>query len=461
MRSEAIKAFVRTYFGHHLHAMKGDGGFPDLHAEWFELLNNDRMAIAAPRGFAKSTVCSFFYVMYLLLVEKKKVFGVSATGAFAESLLANIKRELEGNELILADFGVQKSDVWRVDELHLRDGGVIRVIGAGSQTRGFRPDVVLVDDLENDAGVASESSRRALKDWFWKALVNVLLPNRQLVMIGTILHPLSLLKEIVSNPPSGWVGAFYQALTDERSIWEEQWPTEVLKQRREEIGVGAFESEFQNNPVPQAWKKFNIDDFRFYEREPSGCFYVTTVDPAIQVNLSSDPDYTVVMTCCMDSESNIYVVRMDRRRMLPDETVSVMFAHYMAYKPAVVGVESIGFQRVLKWDFEKECEKRREYPYVKDITGRNMAKKLKIEALQPFVSKGKIYLKKEGQEAIIAEASSFPHGRHDDCLDALQMQLELLQKGVEGGASLLPANSYGVWWNEHKKRRRLQLRRKR
>ena len=108
-----------------------------------------------------------------------------------------------GNELILRDYGIQKGDKWTNEWVKLRDGGELQCIGSDGKIRGMRPGVVIVDDVENDENVRSEDYRKKLKDRFTKSWYYLLKPGGQVVVIGTLLHPLSLLSEILEGVPGG------------------------------------------------------------------------------------------------------------------------------------------------------------------------------------------------------------------------------------------------------------------
>ena len=66
---------------------------------------NKRLAFAAPRGHAKSTIVTLFYVMWSICYEKEKfVFILSATANQAQKLLSEIKGTLQSNERLRQDF---------------------------------------------------------------------------------------------------------------------------------------------------------------------------------------------------------------------------------------------------------------------------------------------------------------------------------------------------------------------
>ena len=378
-RAEHFQAFVMVFFEHEMTHLEG-GYLPEFHQEWTRYVGQKRIAIAAPRNFGKSVYFSIWYPLFVALEQAgKKVMIISATLSFAEKFLKEIRFHLENNEALIAMYGEQKTDLWRQDLLRLKNGSEIMARGAGSQVRGLHPHVVIADDLETDEVALSETMRDDLKQWFWKALINVLDSESQMIVVGTLLHPDSLLADLVQHPRASWTTETYRALKDENtSLWPSRWPVEVLRARRDEVGFAAFEQEYQNNPIPDERRIFKAEDFRYFDVEPKQCVYFTTVDPAIQIDVSKDPDYTAIVTCAVDADKNIYVVEVTRDRLLPSETISEIFRHFETYHAQVVGIETIGFQKVLKYSLEEEAARRNHYPFFKELTHGGVRKRFHI-----------------------------------------------------------------------------------
>ncbi len=429
--------------------------FCGMHKEWFGLFEKLRVAIAAPRNFGKSYIFSFFYPLFCALEGPyKDILLISATGALAEKWLDKISNELVLNREILADFGDQKGFPWRQDEIHLNNGVVIRAKGVGYQIRGFRPDLIIADDIENDESVLSEDQRHKLDEWFWKALVGTLNPQSQLVIVGTLLHPLSFLSNLVKGR-EGWTTQIFKALDDDgRSVWPSRWPTAELLKRKSEIGAPAFSQEFMNNPIPDEWRTFKPEYIKYWDDLPKNLNYFTTVDPARTSKDTSDN--TAIVTCGVDSSKNIYVVEYTRAKLTPSEIVNEIFRHYEFYKPKCVGVEFVCLNEWLKFHLDEECEKRKVYPYFKelkiDLTSKGQKKRYRIECMQPYFEKGKIRLK-NGMTELVDELLCFPTGRKDDVIDALSSILEIMAPASEEKPTL-PEGCFQEWWLNRKRKSR-------
>lgn len=408
--------------------------FAAFHREWFSLVfNNKRLAIAAPRNFAKSTILSIFYPIFVALENPgSRIILVSATVGFAiEKLLAPIKRELEFNEALKADYGNQVTAKWSGERLHLANGSIIEAKGAEGQIRGLRADLVVVDDIEDDEAVWSEDQRRKLDTWFWKALAGTLEPDAQLLVVGTLLHPLAFLAVLVNQGREGWVTRIYRALNDKgESNWSQRWPTYKLMALQAERGKVAFRQEYMNDPIPEDSRTFRKEDLKYYTEIPKGCRYTITVDPAATVKNRSD--YTAICVVATDADTTLYVADYVRKKMLPNEILDEVFRLNEKYHPHCIGIETVGFQSLLKYIFELECRKRHIYPNTQelklDVSDKGRNKRFRIESLQPYITKGKLLLGPNMKE-LEGELLSFPTGRYDDLIDALSSQLEIVAPG--------------------------------
>ena len=186
-----------------------------------------RLALAAPRGHAKSTVMSLQNVLHAALYGYKKyILLVSDTESQATSFLDCIKAELEENEDLLADFGPQKGKVWKSGVILLQNGCRIDAVGSGQKLRGRRhgarrPDLILLDDIENDQEVLSADGRRKLERWYFGAVSKAGDRYTDIICVGTVLHHDSLLVRLLENPAYRTVR--WQAVErfSDSPLWEE------------------------------------------------------------------------------------------------------------------------------------------------------------------------------------------------------------------------------------------------
>jgi phage terminase large subunit-like protein len=407
---------------------------PKFHKEIYGFLpKSNRLVLASPRGFAKSTICSVIYPIWLALWGKSKdICIISASETLAVDWLRKIKRELDLNLRIKNYFGAQKSDKWSENHIILKNGVNIRARGAGGQIRGFRPDVLILDDIETDESVRSEDQRRLLKEWLFKACLNTLIPEGQFIIIGTIIHPLSVLADLLAVD-NGWFKKKYKAYEDGiqeagHELWAELWSHDKLQARKKEIGSFAFSSEFMNEPISDETAPIKEDQIRYWKELPTQYNAVIAVDPAYSEDENADYKVAVLILC--DNNANRYLAHFIRSHAKIGEFQDAIINLWLQNKGTItgVGVPNSGVEKGFFDSFMRKCDDRKLYPPVIElknvftqagtsVSTRNKMSRV-ISALQPLFEQGKYYIGTEHLEAR-DELLSMGVSKHDDLVDAM------------------------------------------
>jgi len=433
---EDIGVFVEDILGHYLTHKS-----PKFHEEIYKILSNsNRVVVAAPRGFAKSMLCSVFYVIHEAAFGlKRDITIISASEGLAVEWVRKIRRELEANPVILKFFGDLRSDKWTESHLILKNGVNIRAKGAGAQIRGFRPDLIILDDIETDESVISEEQRNKLRDWIFRACLNTLLPHGQFIMIGTIISQLSILQEILDTD-NGWEKRVYQAYiggeqAEGKELWPQLWPHKKLQQRKAEIGSFAFSSEYMNNPISNETAPIKPYQIRYWEELPKQYSAVIAVDPAYSDDERAD--YKVAVLVGIDNNGNRYLINYLRTHRPTGEFIDGILNMYLQNKGVItgVGIPNSGVEKEFFKSAQRKAEERRVYPpFVEvknaftDSTGVTHRKKISriIAALQPLFEAGKYYIHKNHTEAK-EELLSLGAAKHEDLADALTYAESIIQ----------------------------------
>lgn len=435
--SQDLEAFARFFLGHFLTST-----VPEFHREIYKLLPNpERLVLASPRGFAKSTIVSIIYPLWLTLFKKRMdICIISASEGLAVDWLRKIKRELESNPKIQMFFGDLRSDKWSESHVITKDGVNLRARGAGGQIRGFRPDVVICDDIETDESVRSEEQRKLLKDWLFKACLNTLIPGGQFIIIGTIIHPLSVLADLLSID-NNWEKRKYQAYKESKQeagyeLWGELWSHEKLQARKREIGSWAFSSEFMNSPISDETAPIKESQIRYWKVLPTEYSAVIAVDPAYSEDENADYKVAVLVLC--DTQANRYLAHYIRTHMKIGEFQDAIINLWMLHRNVItgVGIPNVGVEKGFFDSFLRKCDERKLYPPVVElknvfvsasttISSRNKVSRV-TAALQPLFEQGKYYI---GQEMLEArdELMSIGVSRHDDLVDAMAYAEQIIQ----------------------------------
>jgi predicted phage terminase large subunit-like protein len=115
-----------------------------------------------------------------------------------------------------------------------------------------------------------------------------------------------------------------------------------------------------------------------------------------------------------------------QKQMRPSEILDMIFALAEEYKPIYcLGLQKFHLEKFLKINLEEEMKKRNVFIPIKDLmTDTRVSKEFRIRALQPRFENRQIHIKRE-HHALYSQIVMFPQVRHDDVLDALQMQMQI------------------------------------
>jgi len=189
-----------------------------------------RLAIAAPRGAAKTTLKSLILPLHATLYRRERYIAIlSATLRQARQRLANIRAELETNDALRRSFHreIARRGAWNLRGINVNDVQ-IDIFSAGAEIRGiswrqWRPTLVLLDDIENSEAVHSPERREQLLGWYNEVIENIGDAYTAIEIIGTILHPESLLATLLKRPD--FEARVYRSVirfAERDDLWE-QW----------------------------------------------------------------------------------------------------------------------------------------------------------------------------------------------------------------------------------------------
>src|SRR3990167_1217962 len=216
---------------------------PEFHNEMWRLCCSDSkyVAIAAPRGFAKSTAISLAYLMCTMLFRERQ-FAILISNTYKQAImfLADIRSQLLKNQDLIEYFEVAKIVKDTEDDIivQVKDGHLFRIMAYGSEQQilgtkwdNKRPDLVLVDDGENREIVESKERRRKFKDHIMKNLLPLGSGKCVFRWVGTVLHIDSFLYRILND--KNWASLVYRACKAFDDFTELLWPDKMGEKRSE------------------------------------------------------------------------------------------------------------------------------------------------------------------------------------------------------------------------------------
>lgn len=412
---------------------------PSFHQNlWEECCSDDPyVALAAPRGHAKSTAVTHAYgITSLLFRTRSFCLLVSDTEGQAVQFLQDIKVELTENEDLIAQFEIRKivKDTESDLIVEFKDGEQFRIIAKGSEQkvrglkwRNRRPDLIIGDDLENDEIVMNPERREKFRKWFLNALLPCGGDNCIIRIVGTILHLDSMLQRLLNN--KSWRTLKFAAHDKDFTniLWPEKFTKERLMQIRanyeEEGNLEGYSQEYLNEPVADGESYFRKQDFiemddPDYEKP---MIYVAAADFAISEKEKADN--TVIMVAGIDSDGYIYILDVRRGRIGSIEIIDELISVGRRYDPQIFTFETEKIDKAIGPFLDKEMRRTGVYLNIDTVTP-SKSKTIRGSSIQKMMRSGSVKFDKKAdwypdlETELMTITPSGPRGKHDDQYDA-------------------------------------------
>lgn len=464
---DVVGGFVSTVLASRF---DGQAESAQFHKECWDLCTgkDKYVAIAAPRGHAKSTAITFGYGLSTLLFrERKFMLVVSDTESQASSFLGMFRNELQENKDLIDLFDLKLDEKGLVKFVkdsetdiivEMNDGHRFRVLAKGSEQKlrgliwnGSRPDIILGDDMENDELVMNKDRREKFKKWFRNALLPSLSDRGIVRIVGTVLHMDSLLESFMPNPSdrntvtvglkeySKWRGMWravkYRAHNDDFTelLWPEKKSAEHFKALREEAkrngALDGYSQEYLNVPLDASTTFYKQGDFLPIKDKDVKLNYYVTADLAIAE--TEKADYSVFIVAGVDESKTIHVKHVIRERLDGRDLVETFLRLQRTYDPIAIGVEDMQVSKSIGPFLREEMFKQNTFINLHLLKHGGKDKPTRSKSMQARMRAHGVKFDKDADwyANFEDELLTFPRGKKDDQADAfayLGLMLDIL-----------------------------------
>ncbi len=328
------------------------------------------------------------------------------------------------------------------------------------------------DDLVDKTNVMTETQRQKVHEFWDEQVIPTVNPDGRIFLIGTTYHAKDFYSRIQEEEPykknlfkfpAFTVGEDGKLVLGEDgkpiSYWPERWPTDALLERQKEItysqGSLAWNAQYMLDPSGYEGRLFKSDWLNFYtmkdDIEPrlGDLEYIMAVDP----NIKEDPtsDNTAIVTAAVDRRRNeiyvldIYAEPLDfikQVQRLHEYSTRISLRVGKMHIPGEqhinkIGVESVAYQRALQ-----QTGYLLGLPVV-EVQHSRIDKNTRILRMAPHIENGRVkfpdpeaHPECRWYDKFYDEYVTFPRGRRDDMLDALEILIDIA--GMSGNTSSIP-----------------------
>jgi predicted phage terminase large subunit-like protein len=451
---------------------------PACHYEWWKLFCDPHplVAIAAPRGHAKTTALSHTYTLAAVCFrERQYVLIVSDTITQAVQFLGDIKKELMENEQLRSLFKINSFIKDSEDDVIVLcdDGHKFRISAKGSEQKvrgmkwdNMRPDLIVCDDLENDEIVMNKERRAKFKRWFYGALLPCRSYRGIVRYVGTILHNDSLLESLMpkrnekytvieplktysTRPKPAWKAVKYKAHTPDFKdiLWEDRYDKDFFVQKRNEyVEQGlpdVYSQEYLNVPLDESLAYFKRTDFRDLDdpdrellKQPDWKkhfnFYIGT---DLAVSTKEVADWSVFVVGAVGPNGFLHILKVIRERMDSKEIVETIISLQNMYDPVAISMEKGQIEKSIGPFLRQRMLETNTFPTILAVAP-SVDKMTRARSIQARMRAGAVKFDKQADwyYDLEDECVIFPRGKHDDQVDALAYVGLIIDKLIAGSS---------------------------
>lgn len=394
------------------------------------------VVIGAMAGAGKSSLITILSTLHAIVFKLDPFIVInSMTEDLASQFTALVKMELDENARIHQDFGQLKGSwKWEDKDFATSTGIRVKARGVGQPFRGlrwrqYRPTLVICDDIEDEDMIVS--TRRIQKALTW--LLAVVLPRMEargwrLILVGNVISRTGVIGTLLFHPEhKGWRRFIFPAEVKGRATWPERYPKKVLNELKRLLGFPRYSREYLCAP---------IDDQHLFQAERTQWFPMSRLKDMRDIIVRIDPsvvesrkgDYKAIVAIGhLPEDHREYVCGVWIRHASIDAMVAAAYRFWEELHPKVFVLESNGFQRILKRDFDRAAEKRH-YSLPIKLSNTKENKSVRIERLVPGHDEGDTLFCRECGDTMLLLEQLYgwePHGSgKDDGPDALAGAIE-------------------------------------
>lgn len=415
--------------------------FAPFHREMFTLSEDatiPMLVLMAFRGSAKSTLFTLSYPIWAILGQQRKKFIVilGQTQQQARQYLANLKRELERNDLLRQDLGPfeERDEEWSAGSIVIpKYDARITAISCEQGIRGLRhgahrPDLIICDDLENLDSVRTRDGRQKLYQWLMGEVIPAGDLSTRVVVVGNCLHEdgvmLRLQREIMGGQRTGAFRSY--PLLDEAGacLWPAKFPFPEMVEslKRSVVDEVTWQREYLLRIVAGVDQVIHADWIHYYdEADMAACgskFRYVGIGIDLAISDRDTADYTSMVSARVYGrveKLHIFIQPhpVNERLGFPDtyERVKGM-ANVQDKEKLKIFIEDVGYQGALIQMLEKDG-----YP-AEGVKLHGADKRSRLALTSHLIKNGVIRFPRTGTEELIQQLTGFGSERHDDLADA-------------------------------------------
>jgi len=443
----------------------------DFHEElWGKLDSGKRLnSFMVFRGGAKTTLLRIFISKRIAYAVSRTILIVCISQDNARRTVEWLMKQVTYNRKWAETFQLRPGVKWTGEEIEIYHGVdevPIRVIAVGitGGIRGinvddWRPDLIVVDDPCDEENTKTPEQRNKTEDLLLGSLLNSLSPQSEtplakMVLLQTLLNGEDVISKCEKDPT--WDSLRIPIFAPNgNSAWPERWSREELIEMKQSFidrgKLSLWMREMECTIVSGELSAFRATELlQYYDILPpfEEMVVVLTCDPVpppsereLNEGLKGkDYEAWAAVGLWQDRSRGVRKLLVLETRIMrghdPDWSVKTFFEMLDSHHPIKVKVESVAYQRTLKWLLEKAMLRRGRFVMIDAHVPEKRKKSYRIiDGIGSVLSRRELYVHRS-QSSLIEAIHGYPHVNHDDEIEAVSVAVtELMQLGGSLGTA--------------------------
>lgn len=400
-----------------------------------------RLIVNAPPRHGKTELASKRFIPWFSARHPAKslIFGT-----YNETYASDVGRAVRDNVLapehsvVFPDHALKDGSASQT-RLETTLGGQLSFVGRGGSITGRGGHGIILDDPIKDRKEAdSKLIRDQLWEWFTQVIGTRLMDDAAWIMIiqtrwheddlvGRLTDPMSAFYD--PEEAAQWQVVDLPALALENdalgrkpgeALWPDRFPASFLR-NQQRLDPRGFQALYQGRPTASDGNFFRAEALRTYKQDelPRNLRYYVASDHA--VSTLQGRDKTAMIPVGVDEDDNIFVLPNVFWEQAPaDRAVGAMINLMRQYQPIFWWAERGHITKALGPFLRKRMHEESTYAAIVELTP-VADKQTRAQSIQGRMDMGKVFFPSfarwwpEAKDQLLR----FPHGAHDDFVDAL------------------------------------------
>ena len=400
----------------------------------------NRLIINMPPRHTKSEFASFLLPAWMVGRNPKlKIIQATHTGELAIRFGRKAKTLIDSDEYRKVFETRLREDSQAAGRWETAQGGEYFAAGVGGAITGRGADLLIIDDPHSEQDALSATAMESAYEWYTSGPRQRLQPGGKIVVVMTRWSTKDLTGKLLAHQKEAksdkWDVVEFPALLDtgtkkERPVWPEYWKMSELESVKATLPVGKWSAQWMQQPTSEEGAIIKREWWRKWKHDwiPDLHHVIQSYDTAFLKKETAD--YSAITTWGVfypneDSPANLILLDAIKERMEFPELRRRALEQYKYWQPESVIVEQKASGTPLTHELRQM-----DIPVSTFTPSRGNDKHVRVNTCAPLFESGMIWAPEQRfAEEVIEECAAFPHGDHDDLVDAMTMAVMRFRQG--------------------------------